>query len=248
LLAESAALFGELGMHLSPFAVGCDVILGWLDLNLGRYGGARTQAQIGLVQAQENGFRWHIAQWRMLLGFVELAEEAYLEAMGLFYESAASFREIEEQDWLGWAIAGLGYALRGVGDLCTAQTHLVEVLRTGVETPAFMPLLIALPAIALLMADRGERTRGVELYALASRYIYVANSRWFEDVAGRQIAAVAATLPPDIVAAAQERGRSRDLWETAAELLEELQRPGWRGPEQTLKKRGAEFNEPWPSC
>jgi len=50
----------------------------------------------------------------------------------------------------------------------------------------------------------------------------VANSRWFEDVAGRHIAAVAATLPPEVVTAAQERGRARDLEATVAELLVEL--------------------------
>ena len=64
--------------------------------------------------------------------------------------------------------------------------------------------------------------QAVELYALASRYPFVANSRWFEDVAGRHIAAVAATLPPDVVTAAQERGRARDLEATVAELLVEL--------------------------
>jgi hypothetical protein len=64
----------------------------------------------------------------------------------------------------------------------------------------------------------------VELYALATRYPFVANSRWFEDVAGRHITAVAATLPPEVVAAAQARGRARDLWETAQELLAELEK------------------------
>ena len=73
-----------------------------------------------------------------------------------------------------------------------------------------------------LLADRGEVERAVELYALASRYPYVANAQWFEDVAGRHIAAVAASLPPEVVAAAQERGRARDLWATAEELLAEF--------------------------
>jgi hypothetical protein len=82
--------------------------------------------------------------------------------------------------------------------------------------------MIALPAIALLLADQGENERAVEFYALASCYPVVANSRHFEDLAGRHIAAVAAALPPDAVAAAQERGRARDLWDTAAELLVEL--------------------------
>jgi hypothetical protein len=50
----------------------------------------------------------------------------------------------------------------------------------------------------------------------------VAHSCLWEDVAGRRIAALAATLPPDVVAAAQERGRARELWATVNELLVEL--------------------------
>ena len=55
---------------------------------------------------------------------------------------------------------------------------------------------------------------------MASRYPFVAKSRWFEDVAGRHIAAAA--LPPDVIAAAQERGRTRDLDTTVSQLLTEL--------------------------
>ncbi len=62
----------------------------------------------------------------------------------------------------------------------------------------------------------------MQFYALASRYPVVVNSRRFEDTAGRHIAAVAATLPPNVVAAAQARGRARDLEATVAELLVEL--------------------------
>jgi hypothetical protein len=73
------------------------------------------------------------------------------------------------------------------------------------------------------MAGWGNSERAVELYALASRYPFVANSPWFENVAGRHVAAAAASLPPDVVAAAQERGRARDLEATVAELLAELE-------------------------
>jgi hypothetical protein len=86
-----------------------------------------------------------------------------------------------------------------------------------------MNSLFALPAVALLLADAGEAERAVELYALASRYGMVGNSPFFKDVAGRQIAAAAADLPADVVAAAQARGRARDLQATVLELLEELE-------------------------
>ena len=96
------------------------------------------------------------------------------------------------------------------------------IIGVGAFIGVFAPLAFALAATSLLLADQGKKERAVELYALASRYPFVANSRWFEDVAGRHIAAVAATLPPDMVAAAQERVRARDLDATVAELLVEL--------------------------
>ena len=80
-----------------------------------------------------------------------------------------------------------------------------------------------MPAIALLLANTGAQERAAELHALASRYPYVANSRWFEDVFGRHIGAVAATLPPEVAETARERGRARDLDATLKELLAEFE-------------------------
>jgi hypothetical protein len=101
----------------------------------------------------------------------------------------------------------------------------MSVCNSG-KTGAILPVLHTLPAAALLLADRGEAERAVELYALASRHPVVANSRWFEDVAGRHIVAAAAHpegVPPELAVAAQERGRERDLWATLEELLTELE-------------------------
>lgn len=84
------------------------------------------------------------------------------------------------------------------------------------------PLLWAFPAMASLLANQTENERAVELYALASRYPFVAKSCWFEDVVGKQIASVEAILPADRVAVLKERGQARDLESTAAELLAKL--------------------------
>jgi len=65
--------------------------------------------------------------------------------------------------------------------------------------------------------------RAVELYALASRYPLISNSRWFEDMAGKCIITLAETLPPHVLAAAQARGRAQDLEATVADLLVELE-------------------------
>ena len=124
---------------------------------------------------------------------------------------------------MGEVLAALAYAARGLDQPAQARAHLVEVLRLAVKTQNVPAALYALPAAALLLVDDGARRRATELYALASRYPFVAHSRWFEDVAGREVAAVAAsTLPPDVIAVVEARGRGRDLWTTVEELLVEL--------------------------
>jgi hypothetical protein len=158
-----------------------------------------------------------------VLGQVNLAEGAYAEAEQQLQESAVGYRRAGWTDSANDAVACLAYAVRGLGQPDRARRHLREALRAAVAMGSFFPLAYALPAFALLLADDGQIERAVDLYALASRYAYVANSQWFEDVAGRHIAAAAANLPSDVVTAAQDRGRARDLWETAKELLEELQ-------------------------
>ena len=84
------------------------------------------------------------------------------------------------------------------------------------------PALFGLLGLSLLLADEGDVERAIELYAPASRYPFVSSSRWFEDVAGREIASAAATLPAEQRAAARQRGQARDLAATAEELLTEL--------------------------
>lgn len=74
----------------------------------------------------------------------------------------------------------------------------------------------------MLLCDSGEVDRAIEIHALASRHLFAAHSPWFEDVFGQQITAAARGLPLEVVGAAQERGRTRDLWATVEELLVEL--------------------------
>ena len=84
-----------------------------------------------------------------------------------------------------------------------------------------------MPIIPVVLADAGEVERAVELYALAENHPFVAKSRLFEDIAGRHVQATAASLPPDVVAVAQARGRTLDWWDNAAALLKELPKLGW---------------------
>ena len=104
--------------------------------------------------------------------------------------------------------------------------HLCEALQASIEIRDVCMLMYALPVAALLLFDRGQLERAIEIYALASCYPFVARSTWFEAVIGQEIAAAAEALAPQVVAEARVRGRTRDLWATVEELLDELAESG----------------------
>jgi predicted ATPase len=220
-LEEGSAIYRELGWLTGQIFQ--TIWLGRAHLHLGQYDRARSFGQGCLDTAREAGLREEIALSLLLLGDVALAAGAFGEARELLDASLDKLQEIGYRPELSPALASLGVATRGLGQHSQAREHVREALRMAVEMEAGFPLLRALPVAALLQSDVGERESAVELYALASRYPLVANSRWFEDVVGKHIAAAAESLPPEVVAAAQERGRARDLWEAAHELQEVLE-------------------------
>ncbi len=225
LFEETAAIFSDLGMR-NRFAevVG---LLGWALVNLGRYEDAREQSQVALTIFKEVGDQRGIAISLLGLGEVALAEEAYAEAQELLQESVSIFREIGQRDELALALAASARVAQMLGQLSQARKHVYEALWIAFETRALAPAVFAVARIAQLLADQRKVERTVELYALATRYTYLSNSRYWEDTAAKHITGVAVNLPPETVATAQERGRARDLWETAEELLDELRALGW---------------------
>ncbi len=178
-------------------------------LHLGKRIAACAQIEQIVSLEQQVGFDV-IQKWnsrRRLRGAMALADGAHARACAHFQKSLA----VQEPDVV-WDWNGL--AARGMGRRAETWERLIVELRKAVEFRRFTPLMFALSGLALLLADEGEAERALELYALAARHPVVANSRWY-----KHIVAVAATLPPEVVAAAQERGRARDLEAAVAELL-----------------------------
>ena len=158
-----------------------------------------------------------------LLGAVALAEANYDEACTRCEESLAVWQQSSghPSEFEG-ELACLALAAWGLGNRAEARKHLRAQLAWAQESQMLMPALFGLAAAARLLADEGERERAVELYALAAQNPFVANSRWFEDVAGVHIAAAAASLSTALITAARERGQAQDLDATVLELLTEL--------------------------
>jgi tetratricopeptide (TPR) repeat protein len=221
LIEKGEAIYSDLGRR-DRLALS-NLHRGWWRMHQGQYEQAQDRARAALTIAREVGYSRWISWALWVLGCTALAEGAYAEAQDLLEESIARQQESGRLEDTSQALLMLRYAARARGQHSQARQHLSKALRVGAETGDFLLLVSPLPAVALLLADRSEKERAVELYALASRYPMVANSQWYEDVAGRHIAAIAATLLPDVVAAAQERGRARDLDATVKELLAELE-------------------------
>jgi tetratricopeptide (TPR) repeat protein len=208
--------------HDRGFPRGAWLLLPFLaeaKVHLGLYEEACADAQQGAAGAD---IPWWLGFARFMEGLAVVAQGAYLEAMRLLQESAAAFEEWRQKENRGWALGPLGLATRGTGNMALARQCVVQALEIGVELGVFMPVMYGLPVAALLLADQGAVERALEVYACASRYGFVANSRWFEDVAGQPLRIMAASLPIDAVESAEEQGRSQDWDVMAAELLSEL--------------------------
>jgi hypothetical protein len=97
----------------------------------------------------------------------------------------------------------------------------MQALTWARDRRSYTVLVEALPFAALLLLADGQAERAIELYALACTLPHIANGQWYQDVVGRPIAQAAAALPPDFIAAAQERGRACDVKATLDELIAE---------------------------
>jgi tetratricopeptide (TPR) repeat protein len=216
-VAESLALCTDLGMRVAGFWAFLN--LSHIQLHLGDYQVACVHAEeaLSLARQVDSDRQTGIALGQ--LGAVALAERAYALAYERCEESLAIWPE--DPGHLS-ARACLGLAARGLGHRDEAGRHFLAELQWAVERRCFMPLPFTLSGIALLLADGGQEERAVEVYTLAARTPFVANSRWFEEVAGCEIAAVAAQLPPQTAQAARARGQAADLWQAVVECLEPL--------------------------
>jgi tetratricopeptide (TPR) repeat protein len=202
---------------------GFDVcMLGWVELQQGRYAQARAYLHRALDSKQGDVRLLTPALCSLELGRLAVVDGAYANASRLLCESIRGLEASIYLDWSARARAASSFAARGLGDRQAARRHLVSALRWAAERRSHLATVEALPAAALLLLDAGDTERAIEVYELARTFPYVANSRWYEDVVGHPLAAAATELRDEVVAAAKERGRARDALATCRELADEF--------------------------
>jgi predicted ATPase len=156
-----------------------------------------------------------------LQGLLAVIESSYVEAQSAFSSGLRIWHSTYPHHFVP-PLTALGLATFRLGKIPPAQHHLAKTLTKALAHESIAPALATLPVVALMLAASGDAIQAVEIWALAKGHPFVANSRWFEDAAGRELEELAASLPPDVAAAADARGREMDLWKTVERLLTEL--------------------------
>jgi ATP/maltotriose-dependent transcriptional regulator MalT len=208
----------DLGQFLNPASL-CPVIEA--IMHLGHTTEVTVMAAETLESARQRGNLILVSRALMLRGSIAFAAGDLAAAEQYLLESAT---RVEEAKHMTRAIprAILFYVVRAQGDSTQARDYLADVLHSTMEVHSVLPIVYCLPAAALIASDNGQSERAIELYSLAKQFGHISNSRWFDEIACRELDGVLASLPMEVASAAEARGKELDVWATVEDLTLEL--------------------------
>ena len=215
-LAEDRLLSEESGYTWGMMR--SDISLGLLYLHgEGHYLEAQKIGEKALQMGRKLGNDFFICEALALLAQVDIALGDYVAATERLRECErfCASRPVGSPLYVAGNDLYWGIVKAVLGQTAVARQHLYTELETAVQRQNKLNLANALAAIALLYITKNELDAVMEIYTVAQQHPFVANSRWFVDVIGTRITAVAQNLSSEAIAAAQARGRALDMWETA---------------------------------
>jgi tetratricopeptide (TPR) repeat protein len=221
LMEEAIVIYENLGNQSRCMLLRC--LLGWVEVNEGLYDQGCEHYQASLTVARQLGDLYGIALNLLGLSEIFLIRREYAQARQVLEESVPLYCQVHQEDELSISLAELADIEFRLGLFQQARSHLRESLQIAAETGSWQACLFVAGKTALFMTMQEEAEKGVELYALATRYPYLGDSCFWEDTAGKRIAEFATGLPEEVVTAAKERGRQRNLHATVRELLGEFE-------------------------
>jgi predicted ATPase/DNA-binding SARP family transcriptional activator len=217
MLQESAAIFADLGSR-SRLALAL-VRMSGVNGCLGRYEQARTAGVDGLTLARDIGHPWITGLALSTLSWLAALRGDYQQAHELAQDSLTVFKQCGAPYDVGYALVNQVEAAIGLGRLDEARQTLIEAMRLALRFRQVATSSEALVEAVLFAAAVGDGERAVELAALNAQFPWTANQRPWQDIYSERIAAVAVHLAPDVLAAAEARGREKDMWAAFEELL-----------------------------
>jgi len=191
----------------------------------GKYQQAEQLHQDSLTMCQELEEPRGIALCLNNMGLLAHDMQDYPTAEQHLQESLPRYKEIGHQHGVASAYCNLGYVAYALGGNRKeeAKEHFQQSLTLATEIGARPVALNALVGWAtwLSAGEPGEVAleQAVELLALALHH--PASEQETRDRASQLLAELQTRLPPELVTAAQKRGKNRDLEATVTELLDE---------------------------
>jgi predicted ATPase/transcriptional regulator with XRE-family HTH domain len=173
----------------------------------GKYVIAEQLCWESLALARQTGERHLIAQTMILLSWTAHGQGRYAEARLHAGEALTLFESVNDQIGLILAHLGVGRAACALDDLQEAYTRLADALRIAGAIGATQHVPYILSTCAALLWKTEARVQVAELLSLIVHH--PDSSRMARDEATPLLRIVEAELPPDVFAAAQERGRAQ---------------------------------------
>ena len=152
-------------------------------------------------------------------GWLALADGVYDSACRWFLEAVDHCRKYDLKEPLSWALSFLSFTYWQLDQPETAVENFTLSLGIASEIESFMGIVFALVSGIPLIAELCSKELALMCYAVVSDYPIVSNARFFDNLIGEQVAAIAADLSPEAVAEAEAHGRERGLEGVVADLL-----------------------------
>jgi hypothetical protein len=216
-LRECVAIHRELGVWGYGFQ--WTFVLARVCLHQGNHDEAWSLAERMVAEARDIHNVRGTVMGLALLGEAALVTGAFAKAERVLIESVEAAGPHTKDRYQHGQLGMLGLAARGLGRRVEAAQRLRSALSPKRSAQWLLGQMVALVGLALLYADQGNAERAVELFSLASRYGFVANSRWFKEIVGQTLTAAEAELSPEALRVARQRGAALDLDDTIRELL-----------------------------
>ncbi len=191
--------------------------------HIGQFDSAQKHANIGLELCRTEGDQRGTGLALFILSNLAMAEGELDRAEHLMQESVNNFRGVEGATEIGWPLAGLAIITYRQGQLEVSKNHLRVALHTASGLLGIITILMCLGSYMQILVDEGKIELAIEMGALIEKYPISGKSKLFLVHYEERLAEIKSTLPEELVEAAESHGHARDLLETAASMLAELE-------------------------
>jgi tetratricopeptide (TPR) repeat protein len=181
---------------------------------------ARSLIEQSLLEARRLNSWYHISFALDCSAEISMAEQRFEEASHQLQESLEILSNRKAPVMMGKPLANLAYTMRALGLTEKANYYLRKSLELAYRIGSFKQALHALPSLALSYGDRGNIHQAIQIFALAKKYPYVANSKWFEDIAGREIRSWEHTLVENRSGKSENIEQEIRIWDIVRQWLE----------------------------